>query len=150
MSGRGDNSSTYLSFFSISQNIETINQSTIMASIPPLLDTIVSLPQFRSATVFHHQLPCPPLLISSLPSSCLLHVSRRPTLTFTAAAGATLRGNSVPVHIFYLNLILYASWCFFFLFHMIKTYCVCYFLWLKSDIMKKFIEHFAGNRHGRI
>ncbi|XP_071730945.1 CBS domain-containing protein CBSX1, chloroplastic-like [Rutidosis leptorrhynchoides] len=75
-----------------------------MASIPPLLDSVTSLSQFRYTTVFHRQLPClissSISLISSLPSSYLIPVSRRPTLTVTAAAaaavGATLKGNSVP------------------------------------------------------
>ncbi|KVH92517.1 Cystathionine beta-synthase, core [Cynara cardunculus var. scolymus] len=69
-----------------------------MASIPPLLDPL-SVSHVRSATVFHHQIPClissPPSLTYRLPSPCILPLSRRPT--FTVAAAATLTGNSVPV-----------------------------------------------------
>ncbi|XP_024978251.1 CBS domain-containing protein CBSX1, chloroplastic-like [Cynara cardunculus var. scolymus] len=68
-----------------------------MASIPPLLDPL-SVSHVRSATVFHHQIPClissPPSLTYRLPSPCILPLSRRPT--FTVAAAATLTGNSVP------------------------------------------------------
>ncbi|KAK9067041.1 hypothetical protein SSX86_014365 [Deinandra increscens subsp. villosa] len=69
-----------------------------MASIPPLL-LPVTLSQPPSATVFHHQLPSvlssQQSRISTLPSSCLFPVSRRPTL-IVAAAAATFTGNSVP------------------------------------------------------